>query len=208
MMESYMATAGRPRTFDRDEALKKAMLIFWEKGYEGTTMANLIEAIGMKAPSVYAAFGNKDKLFNEVVNLYAGIVNNGPLRLLKEQKDVYKAFKELFIENIRIFTSEDNPTSCLIMTAAINCAPEHSEHVETLKYRRSTYKDAFVARFEQAIADGQLAVGADAVSLAEFYTTFAHGLALRAKDGASKTELETSSEFALLALKSVLKESN
>lgn len=200
-----MASVGRPRTFNRDEALRKAMLVFWEKGYEGTTMANLIEAIGMKAPSVYAAFGNKDKLFNEAVQLYAGIVNDGPLKILKEQPDIYEAFKNLFEENIRIFTSADNPTSCLIMTAAINCAPEHNEHVETLKGMRSAYKDAFERRLKQAIADGQLSGEADASSLAEFYSTFAHGLALRARDGASKTELEISSKFAMQVLNSALK---
>lgn len=203
-----MASVGRPRTFDRDEALRKAMLLFWEKGYEGTTMANLIEAIGMKAPSVYAAFGNKDKLFTEAVQLYAGIVNDGPLKTLKEDPDVYEAFKNLFKENIRLFTNTDNPTSCLIMTAAINCAPEHNEHVETLKGMRNAYKDAFERRLKQAITDQQLSEEADAISLAEFYTTFAHGLALRARDGASKKELETSSEFALLALKSKLRMGN
>lgn len=64
-----MPPAGRPRTFDRGEALKKAMMVFWEKGFEGATMAELIAVIGMKAPSVYAAFGNKDALFREVVEL-------------------------------------------------------------------------------------------------------------------------------------------
>ena len=73
-----MASAGRPRTFDRDEALKKAMMMFWEKGYEGTTMSDLINAVGMKAPSVYAAFGNKDQLFNEVIQLYACLLYTSP----------------------------------------------------------------------------------------------------------------------------------
>lgn len=196
--------AGRPRTFDRHEALKKAMLVFWEKGYEGTTMANLIEAIGMKAPSVYAAFGNKDALFNEVVKLYTGIVNDGPLKTLKEQANVYEAFKSLFAENLKMFTSAHNPTSCLIMTAAINCAPEHHDHVDTLKNLRGAYKKAFEARIKQGVTDKQIKPEANPTELAEFYATFAHGLALRAKDGASKSELETSSELALQPLKSVL----
>jgi AcrR family transcriptional regulator len=196
--------AGRPRTFDRDEALKKAMLVFWEKGYEGTTMASLIEAIGMKAPSVYAAFGNKDALFNEVVNLYADIMNNGPLKVLKEQANVYEAFKSLFAENLKMFTSEHNPTSCLIMTAAINCAPEHYDHVDTLKNLRDAYKKAFETRIKGGITDKQIKLDINPTELAEFYATFAHGFALRAKDGATKSELETSIEFALQPLKSVL----
>lgn len=200
-----MASAGRPRTFDRDEALKKAMLLFWEKGYEGTTMADLINAVGMKAPSVYAAFGNKDQLFNEVVQLYASSISNGPLRILNETSGVDDAFENLFAENIRSFTNGGNPTSCLIMTAAINCAPEHSKHVETLKHLRSIYKDAFKARLMRAIEQQQINPDANPVALAEFYATFAHGLALRARDGANKSELETSCELALQVLKVVLK---
>jgi AcrR family transcriptional regulator len=200
-----MALAGRPRTFDRDEALKKAMLLFWEKGYEGPTMADLINAVGMKAPSVFAAFGNKDQLFNEVIQLYADSISNGPLRILNETSGVDDAFENLFAENIRSFTNGGNPTSCLIMTAAINCAPEHSKHVETLKHLRSIYKDAFKSRLMRAVAEGQLQHDSDADALAEFYATFAHGLALRAKDGASRQDLENSCQLALQALKAATK---
>lgn len=200
-----MASAGRPRSFDRDGALRKAMLVFWEKGYEGTTMADLIQVIGIKAPSVYAAFGNKDQLFNEVIELYASGINNGPLKILDEEPEVFRAFEKLFEENLRVFSSEENPTSCLIMTAAINCAPEHSEHVETLKHLRNTYKEAFQSRLTRAITENQLAESSNANSLAEFFATFAHGLALRARDGANQQDLETSCQFALQILKAALK---
>lgn len=202
-----MSPAGRPRTFDRDEALKKAMLVFWEKGYEGTTMADLIAAIGMKAPSVYAAFGNKDALFREVVEFYKNKVEQGPLRVLNETTPILNALESSLKENVAMFTGPE-ATSCLIMGGAINCAPEHYEHVEHLRNLRSLYKEALKARFDRAIEDGQLIEGANASALAEFYFTFIHGLALRAKDGSAKEELLTSCEFALEMLKSVLRESN
>jgi AcrR family transcriptional regulator len=200
-----MACVGRPRTFDRDEALRKAMHVFWEKGYEGTTMANLIEAIGMKAPSVYAAFGNKDSLFKEAVSLYTGIVENGPLKSLKEETDIMQALKQLFAETIKLYTCKQNPTSCLIMTAAINCAPEHHDHVETLKHLRSHYKAAFKIRFDQALTEQQLKSDANPDALAEFYATLIQGLAIRARDGATKAELEHTCELGLAALQSALK---
>ena len=128
-----MASAGRPRTFDKEEALKKAMYVFWEKGYEGTTMANLIESIGMKAPSIYAAFGNKDAIFKEVVAHYLPIVVDGQLATLNKTPDILEAVEKTLSECVRLFTGGDNPHTCLIMTAAINASPENNEHVEALK---------------------------------------------------------------------------
>lgn len=200
-----MAPAGRPRTFDRDQALKKAMLVFWEKGYEGTTMSDLIETIGMKAPSVYAAFGNKDKLFIEAIELYSDLVKRGPLNALNESKDIFESIKNSLTANVELFKGSDKPSSCLIMTAAINCAPEHMHHVERLKDLRTRYKGALASRFKLAAADNQLISDADPISLAEFFTTFIHGMALRAKDGSSEKELQASCELALAALKPVLR---
>lgn len=199
-----MPPAGRPRTFDREQALKKAMLVFWEKGYEGTTMSDLISSIGMKAPSIYAAFGNKDALFNEVVKQYGDLVQAGPLQTLNDSRFIYTAIENSLKGSVEMFTNPENPSSCLIMTAAINCAPEHREHIETLKNLRTSYKEALEARFKLAVTDYQLIEDASPLALAEFYTTFVHGLALRARDGSTRNELLASCAYALTALKSVL----
>jgi hypothetical protein len=94
------------------------------------------------------------------------------------------------------------------MAGAINCAPEHQEHVQHLRDLRAGYKGALRKRFAQALEDGQLIEGTDPDDLAEFYFGFIHGLALRAKDGSTKKELQSSCKFALQALKSVLRNSN
>lgn len=201
-----MPPAGRPRTFDREEALKKAMLVFWEKGFEGTTMADLIAAIGMKAPSVYAAFGNKDALFREAVELYKGQVEQGPLKALHESTYILDALENSLTESVKMLSGPE-ASSCLIMAGAINCAPEHQEHVQHLRNLRAGYKGELKKRFAQAIEDGQLIEGTDPDELAEFYFGFIHGLALRAKDGSTKKELQSSCKFALEALKSVLRDS-
>jgi AcrR family transcriptional regulator len=202
-----MPPAGRPRTFDREEALKKAMLVFWEKGFEGTTMADLIAAIGMKAPSVYAAFGNKDALFREAVELYKGRVEQGPLKALSESTSILDALESSLSESVKMLSGPE-ASSCLIMAGAINCAPEHQEQVQHLKNLRSMYKEALKTRFNRALEDGQLIEGTKPDALAEFYFSFIHGLALRAKDGSTKEELHSSCKFAIEVLKTVLRDSN
>lgn len=195
-----MANVGRPRTFDRDEALKKAMHVFWEKGYEGTTMADIIESIGMKAPSIYAAFGNKDAIFKEVVTQYLPIVVNGQLGALNATQDIREAVANTLQECVRLFTGKDNPRTCLIMTAAINASPENQQHVDSLKMLRSDYKKAWKARFTQAQKDGQLNDSQSPEVLAEYFVTVIHGMAMRAKDGATREQLSNTIKLAIKIL--------
>ena len=195
-----MATAGRPRSFDKDDALKKAMYVFWEKGYEGTTMADLIQSIGMKAPSIYAAFGNKDAIFKEVVQSYLPIVVNGQLKALNSSPKIYDAVEATLKACVSLYTGKDNPHTCLVMTGAINTAPEHTEHVETLRALREDYKGAWKKRFEMAEADQQLADEANPNELAEYFTTLIQGMTIKAKDGASDDSLSSTSKLALKTL--------
>jgi len=199
-----MAVVGRPRTFDKDEALTKAMYVFWEKGYEGTTMADLVDSIGMKAPSIYAAFGNKDAIFKDVVSHYLPIVANGQLAVLNNTLNIEEAVEKTLNECVRLFTSKDNPHTCLIMTAAINTSPEHVEHVNALRNLRKYYQTAWETRFEKAKVDSQMKPETDPKSLAEFFTTIVQGMALKAKDGANKEALEATSEIALRILNSLM----
>lgn len=196
-----MATVGRPRSFDKEEALKKAMHVFWEKGYEGTSMADLIESIGMKAPSLYAAFGNKDAIFKEVVQKYLPIVVNGQLATLNNTSDIVEAVQNTLKESVRLFTSPDNPHTCLIMTAAINASPEHQNHVVSLRAMREDYRNAWVQRFERAEQERQLTGQLSPQQLADFYVTLIQGMSLRAKDGANKQDLTRTAEIALQILK-------
>lgn len=198
-----MASAGRPRTFDRKQALIKAMHVFWEKGYEGTTMADLIASIGMKAPSIYAAFGNKDAMFKEVIQCYLPIVTKGQLSALNSSPEIYQAVENSLKECVSLFTGANNPHTCLIMTAAINAAPEHAEHIEVLKDLRKEYNAAWTKRFEKAKADQQLVAEADPASLAEYFTTLIQGMALKAKDGANTDSLKNISALALKSLRQV-----
>ena len=200
-----MPPAGRPRTFDREIALKKAMYLFWEKGYEGTTMTDIIQSIGVKAPGVYAAFGNKDAIFKEAVALYRAQIENGPLKVLIEIESIQDAVESALASTIDQYACRENPTSCLVMTGAINTAPEHSEHANTLREIREAYKNVWLQRFIRAKKDNQLVDVASPDDLAEYVITFIHGLALRAKDVSKKSELQASVDLMLVGLKSLIR---
>lgn len=196
-----MASAGRPRTFNKEDALTKAMHVFWEKGYEGTTMADLVNAIGIKAPSLYAAFGNKDSIFKEALLSYSSIVANGQLHALKNTPNIVDAVEASLQASVDLFSNNTNPNTCLIMTSAINTSPENIQHADTLRSMRDGYKKTWVNRFKQAKEDAQLTELADANRLGEFFSTLIQGMAIKAKDGATKEELQNTAELGLQCLK-------
>lgn len=198
--------AGRPRAFDRELVLKKAMFLFWEKGYEGTTMADMVDTIGIKAPSIYATFGNKDALFREAVTLYTEAIIKGPRLALQSEPNIYKAVQSSLKKYVDISTNPSYPPSCLIMYGAVNTAPENMYHVDALKQLRASIKNAWIVRFTKAKEDGQLKHDADPIAIAEFFVTFLHGMALRSKDGSRKKELLSSCQFALIGLTAFLQE--
>lgn len=196
-----MAPAGRPRTFDKSLALKNAMYVFWAKGYEGTTMSDIVDAIGVKGPSVYAAFGNKDAIFIEAVKQYSDMMLSGPLSALTEEPDIYQAIKKLLEANLEFFLNSPNPRGCLIMTSAINVTPEHAELMNFVRSYRDDYKARLVKRFELALLEKQIRPDSNPHDLAEYYLMVIHGMALRARDGAALTQLINVAEIALSGLK-------
>jgi len=196
-----MAPAGRPRTFDKSLALRNAMHVFWAKGYEGTTMSDLVEAIGVKGPSVYAAFGNKDAIFVEAVKEYSEMMLSGPLKALSEEPDIYQSIKKLLQANLEFFMNSANPRGCLIMTSAINATPEHTDLVNFVRTYRDDYKERLVKRFELALLEKQIRNHSDPSDLAEYYLTVIHGMALRAKDGSTLNQLSKVVEISLSGLR-------
>lgn len=196
-----MAPAGRPRTFDKSLALRNAMHVFWAKGYEGTTMSDLVEAIGVKGPSVYAAFGNKDAIFVEAVKEYSEMILSGPLKALTEEPDIYQSIKKLLQANLEFFMNSANPRGCLIMTSAINATPEHTDLVNFVRTYRDDYKERLVKRFELALLEKQIRNHSDPSDLAEYYLTVIHGMALRAKDGSTLNQLSKVVEISLSGLR-------
>jgi AcrR family transcriptional regulator len=203
-------TRGRPRSFDRDQALQQAMQVFWSKGYEGTTMADLTEAIGVKAPSLYAAFGDKNALFREAVDFYSRTVSAEPLRQLQAGNGIRDDLYAMLRASVRMYAGKSSipglpvGKGCMVVISAINCAPENAEHSDALSQRRHKRRNEIRARLLQAQQEGEILADADVTALGDFYTSFLNGMALGARDGVSAARLTATLQHAMAPLESVL----
>lgn len=181
---------GRPRTFDRDVALARALSVFWQRGYEPASITELCAAMEINPPSLYAAFGNKAKLFMEAARHYKDVYWHAAWTRLAAHPDIRDGMAGFFREAASILTSQDVPCGCLIILAATNVSAEGQAVNDALKELRQEGLDSFLARIERAIGDDQLPADTDATVLAAAFNTMLEGMSLRARDGASRSELE------------------
>ena len=181
---------GSPRTFDRTAALEQALDVFWRKGYEPTTIGDLCTAIGIKPPSLYAAFGNKTQLFMEAVDYYERTYWDAAWDRLAETVDIAEAIHHFFLDAAEILTSNEAPCGCLVVMGATNVSPESEEVHTALKALRLEGRDLFEARLLRGIEDGQLSAGTDTRGLGMALNTLLEGMSLQAFDGATRQELQ------------------
>ncbi|MGC9543052.1 TetR/AcrR family transcriptional regulator [Streptomyces sp. UG1] len=186
---------GRPRSFDRETALEKAVLAFWEHGYEATSVSDLTRVMGIGAPSLYAAFGDKRALFDEVVTFYGARYGSFTDRALAEEPTARAAVARMLRDAAVEYTAPGHPHGCLVVHAAINCTSPEVE--ESLRERRNANIDAVRGRIEADIATGALPAGTDAAALARHTGAMIQGMSQQARDGASREELEALVEIAM-----------
>src|SRR5580692_4847961 len=187
-----MATRGRPRAFDPDEALRKALAVFWERGYEGTSMNDLVEAMGIASASIYAAFGSKAELFRRTMGLYGATRGEPPRRALREQPTARGAIEAMLRATADEITRPDDPHYCMLILAAPTGAVENHEVREFLAGGRRAMLAEIRGRLVRGTVDGDLAASpASLDAIARYYTTVVQGLSIQARDGASREELET-----------------
>jgi AcrR family transcriptional regulator len=186
---------GRPRSFDRETALEKAILAFWERGYEATSVSDLTRAMDIGAPSLYAAFGDKRSLFEEVVTVYTSRYASFAERALADEPTSRAAVERTLREAAGVYTHPGHPQGCLIAHAAINCTTP--EVAESLRDRRNATIAAFESRIRADIAAGALPAHADAAALARHTGAMIQGMSQQARDGASREELEALAEIAM-----------
>jgi AcrR family transcriptional regulator len=195
-----MAPRGRPRSFDREDALRQAMEVFWALGYEGATLTDLQKAMGgITAPSFYAAFGSKEELFREAVELYSGTLGVPMMRALAEGPTARASIEGLLEAAVEAFCKPGKPRGCMLVLGAMNSMPANKSVRDYLRGLRTRRRKVIQQRLHRDVAEGELRSGLDLGALASFYTTVVDGLAIQARDGASRKTLRFAVRCAMAA---------
>lgn len=187
---------GRPKGFDREEALRAALELFWEKGYEPTSVAELCQAMNINPPSLYCCFGNKAELFLEAVRHYEEKYWQAPAKRFMEEPDIYKAVEGYFNDASRILLAPHTPCGCMLVLAAINISPDEKKIIGAIRSMRMETKKMFADRLARAIQDGQIPPDSDVPALSGSLTTFLEGLSLQARDKPFLSELLSMAAYA------------
>jgi AcrR family transcriptional regulator len=180
---------GRPREFDRDQALARAMRLFWSRGYEATSVSELTEAMGITPPSLYSAFGDKKRLFLEAVARYQEGPGAFAKKALAEEPTAERAIRSLLMGAVDSFCDPKQPKGCMVVLSATNCAVESSDVLHDLADRRRATERAIRDRIVAGRAAGEFPADTDADALAGLVTATLYGIALKARDGASRNSL-------------------
>jgi len=189
---------GRPREFNLEEALDRALQVFWRKGYEGTSLPDLTAAMGINRPSLYAAFGNKEELFRKALDRYIA----GPGAYVREalNEPTARAVAErLLCGAAELLTDPRHPRGCLAVQGALACGQAADSIRRELIARRAAGECALRERFGRAVSEGDLPADVDCADLARFVVTVLHGMSVEAAGGASRKELRRVAEIALRA---------
>jgi AcrR family transcriptional regulator len=190
---------GRPLSFDREYALEQAMLVFWQYGYETTSLNDLTAAMGITPPSLYGAFGDKETLFLEAVQRYTEKHLDRISQRLTEAPTAREAVRELLENSAIEHTCPNHPPGCMMATAATNCSAASAHLQTTLAQIKGSYKERLTARIQRGIDDGELPDGADADAIAGFYLTVLDGMTAQARNHASCEQLQNVVTMAMQA---------
>lgn len=179
---------GRPREFEIDEALDSALELFWRKGYEGTSLSDLTDAMGITRPSLYAAFGNKEELFRKALDRYDDTCMAFTRTAMKEPT-ARKVVDKLLHGFADAQTDQTHPPGCMGMNGALACSEEAEPIKRELVVRRLAGETALGRRLEEARAAGDLPADSAPADLARYVMTVAHGMAIQASSGACRDAL-------------------
>jgi AcrR family transcriptional regulator len=195
----WMSERGRPRSFDRDAALRRAMEVFWAKGYEGTSLSDLTAAMGINSPSLYAAFDSKEALFLEATELYTRVEGTGIWTVLETAPTTRAAIEGFLQATAAAYSQVDKPQGCLIALGALHHDTSSDIICTDLKRRRAENLAALQRRFERGITEGELPAGFNCTAAATFYATVQHGMSIQARDGATYERLMDVANGAMAA---------
>lgn len=188
---------GRPRGFDRDHALARAMEVFWSKGFESASLADLTKAMRINPPSLYAAFGDKEGLFIEAVQRYHEKVRTScPYA---GEPTARAAVERLLTELATLFTDRSHPRGCLAVMAMVTAGTTSARLQKMLAEERAAARARLRERIHQGVKDGDVPADTDVHTLTDFYAAVIMGMSLQAREGASRKALLTMVETAMRA---------
>jgi AcrR family transcriptional regulator len=191
-----VAERGRPRAFDTDTALDAAIQVFWRHGYEGASLAALTDAMRINRPSLYAAFGNKEQLFQQAVRRYAAI-DMAYVRSALEQPTARAVAESFLLANAAALTRPDRPAGCLSIQGGLSAAADSGSTAAFLASSRLAGEHALAARFRRSVTEGDLPADSDPDVLARFVMALSEGHAVHAAAGVPREQLEASARLAL-----------
>jgi len=194
MNDAVERRGGRPRGFDREAALDTAMRLFWRHGYEGVSVQQLTAALGVAAPSLYAAFGNKAALYREALDRYADLRGASDLSFMLEASSLREAVSLLLDGTARGLLDPNGEIGCMLNTGMIASHPDHADLAQDLVQRRSAFRTLLTETLRNWLTAQQ------ADRLSRFIVAVMQGLAIQARDGYSLAELQEAVAVALDAI--------
>jgi AcrR family transcriptional regulator len=191
-------SVGRPRAFDSEVALEKALNVFWRKGYDGTSLSDLTEAMGINKPSLYAAYGNKEQLFLKAIELYENRPCSFFLPAL-EKATAYEVAEYMLYSAANNLADDSHPQGCVIIQGALSCSDSAESIKEALITKRLDGEAKLTVRFTLAKEQGDLPESADPAVLARYLGTVVQGMTIQATSGSNAEQLREVAQLALLA---------
>jgi AcrR family transcriptional regulator len=198
---------GRPRAFNPELALEKALQVFWRRGYAGASLSELTAAMGITRPSLYAAFGNKEELFHKALDLYMGGPANGSSEALQETT-ARAVVERLLNRLVALLSDPHHPAGCLLVKGGLSSAKADDSIRNEMIKRRLAGEDALRERFERAKAEGDLPANSDPAGLAFYVTTITQGMTVQAVNGTDENELRRLVEMVLQTWPSLVESSD
>ena len=195
-MKTGNGKTGRPISFDKDAALEAAMLLFWERGFEGTSMADLTQAMGLNPSSIYAAFGDKHALFQLAVKRYMEMRAQYSGKAL-EEPTLEKVVRALFDNTVAFLTAPGHPPTCMTLSGAVGCSVDAMPARDLMAAIRKQNEAAMRERFIKARKSGELPKDVDVDDYTRYLSTIIAGLSIQAANGSTKAKLNRIAQMAL-----------